>query len=515
VGTRDLLREFEALLDSRQKHQRGRDFEKLLVKLLHRDGFVARLNAGVAKPRQTDIYAKRFHEEYIIEAKWHDAPIDVSDKDSLKIRLDRVPSHLSGILFSMSGFTESAILDVENRREREIFLIDDYETYFLFSGKLGLAELLKRKRDFLRAQGKILFYKEEETEREAWGDSLELPVTEESIEINGKTSRSFAAHTCLGEFVFSSSIPDASWNQVGGPVVDFLIRVPGGTPESLRKMFGWLHQQFRLSGLGTFSIQQTNVSWFGIGVTEFIEELARQESRYRESGLKEIHHSEEVSYFDRFKEGFLALHGRSRSDSGGEVYSAELLIRLPGVPVDSRPYIELAEAAGEEQPYFIQPSYGNVYTKRLEKRIPVKPLARIVNRSDDREPLVRGLVVENPFFNKPEDAKKLLRDEYSPLDQLSRISVLFCTLSQWHGVEDVVDEYYLRSIDASWGPGGLIIVQPSCLWDEYINKRGRDPVKRAEWLEQLVKEQEKSDKWREHFKERAKPQKKRAKPKKK
>jgi len=128
-----LLADFERLLDSREQRRRGLEFEALLVRLFHRDGFAARRNPEIARPRQTDIHAKRFDAEFIVEAKWHGRPIDIADIDSLRSRLRRTHANVLGVVFSMSDFTEGAISSVEDERDRPILLFRGDETYFLFA----------------------------------------------------------------------------------------------------------------------------------------------------------------------------------------------------------------------------------------------------------------------------------------------------------------------------------------------------------------------------------------------
>lgn len=466
----DLSRDFKLLLGSENAHQRGTEFEKLLVRLFHRDGFSAKINAATARPRQTDIYTKRFNEEYIVEAKWHAKPIDISETDSLRSRLARIPPHFAGLLISMSGFTDEAIKDVEERRSQDMILFREDEVVRLFSGEYNLADLISKKRQHLRTQGKLLFSPQA---RATWPtETPVLPQTEELLDIKGKTSRSFVARHDFVEAVFTNLIPDSKSRDVYGPVFDLHLELPVQSSEDLRNCLGWFHQRFGLSGTGRYSIQQSSASWIGSGAADFIEELSRRDIRYQEVGLEYIHHTETLCYIDELQDGLLFIYGRNRWEGEDSLYMVEMTLRMPGVPVDARPFIELTEMTGQRNAYFVQSEEGEVYASRLDKPIQVKPLSRIISQKLGHEPLVSGLIIENPLRNKDAAIKRLIKGEIhgkgdnSPFQLLNESAVLMCNLMGWHDPDNTERTYFLRLIEASWGPGGSFVVAANCYWEE-------------------------------------------------
>jgi Holliday junction resolvase len=63
---------------------RGRDFEAEVAKFLSAAGFDVTMNAKAARPRQTDLYAKRDGVDLLVEAKNQKRNIDVSDIDAIR-----------------------------------------------------------------------------------------------------------------------------------------------------------------------------------------------------------------------------------------------------------------------------------------------------------------------------------------------------------------------------------------------------------------------------------------------
>lgn len=87
-----------------------------MADLFRRDHFSVRHNAGTARPRQTDVFASRTTETYLVECKWQTDKADIEDLDSLRARLRRTDRSVVGLLVSMSGFTGTRVQDVGERR---------------------------------------------------------------------------------------------------------------------------------------------------------------------------------------------------------------------------------------------------------------------------------------------------------------------------------------------------------------------------------------------------------------
>ncbi|HXD53134.1 MAG TPA: restriction endonuclease [Solirubrobacteraceae bacterium] len=113
-------------------------------------------NAGAAGPRQTDLVATSTDGTmYLIETKWRANAANIGDLDSLRGRIDRVPSAI-GILINVSGFSKTVLDDLATRREQRILLIDGHELEHALSDAGDLQALLNEKETSLRVHGEVL-----------------------------------------------------------------------------------------------------------------------------------------------------------------------------------------------------------------------------------------------------------------------------------------------------------------------------------------------------------------------
>ncbi|MFG1849697.1 restriction endonuclease [Micromonospora carbonacea] len=111
----DLQKALHALEGMTDKAKRGRLFENLVADLFRANHFDVRLNAGVARPRQTDLLATRAAEVYLIECKCRSARADIDAIDSLRARLRRTSGAI-GLMIGMAGFSGTAISEVADGR---------------------------------------------------------------------------------------------------------------------------------------------------------------------------------------------------------------------------------------------------------------------------------------------------------------------------------------------------------------------------------------------------------------
>src|SRR5215831_8644417 len=104
-------------------HNRGYQLESLVQALFQTAHYRVLRNAGIARPRQTDLTATNGRDTYLIETKWESGEVDIDAVDGLRARLSRTHSTVIGVFISIGGFTRSVIEDVETRRQQPILLI--------------------------------------------------------------------------------------------------------------------------------------------------------------------------------------------------------------------------------------------------------------------------------------------------------------------------------------------------------------------------------------------------------
>jgi hypothetical protein len=108
-------------------------------------------------------------------------------------------------------------------------------------------------------------------------------------------------------------IPDTSRGYGDG--VRLTLSLDLSTLDELEDLFGCLRDAFGLSSNGAFAIHQEGTCWHGVGVQNLLNALPNPWARYRAASIERAHHSEDISYFDQFRSGWVALTTRLRVPS--------------------------------------------------------------------------------------------------------------------------------------------------------------------------------------------------------
>jgi len=84
-------------------------------------------------------------QEFLVEAKWTNAKIGLSDLDTFSGKIGRKLDNTLGLFISMNGFEETAVQSYSQRRST-IILMDGADLYAVLEGRIELPDLLDRKR---------------------------------------------------------------------------------------------------------------------------------------------------------------------------------------------------------------------------------------------------------------------------------------------------------------------------------------------------------------------------------
>jgi Restriction endonuclease len=276
---------------------RGREFEVEVAQFLRAAGFEVTNNARVARPRQTNLFAKSDDYELLIEAKNQKRKLDVNDIDALRSRLNRTPGDIVGAIFATSGITKGAIKAIETDRSREVLAFVRGEIERVRSGRQNLLALIERKRTELRVQGKAWFGQS--------GTTLEfvgvrLPSNSAEFFAKGAAQSCIETRSSFSGASYALQIPDPGWVGAGGEGARLSIQLALNSVHDLRDIVGYLHQKFGLSSNAIFSIHQSESCWYGIGVKNFLDTVEGWQQRYAQSRARRFHHSESFTYFDQF-----------------------------------------------------------------------------------------------------------------------------------------------------------------------------------------------------------------------
>jgi len=462
--------------------RRGREFEELLSKLFEGDGFDVHRNAAGASPRQTDLMVSRGEYTLLVEAKCHRRKLDISHIDDITSRLRRTPSDVVGAIFSLSGFTRSAIRLAEGDRSREVLLFGPQDLAAIVEGRANFLHLIGKKREELRLHATAWFYTPHGTS----------PVSRpsegtDSINMEGTRLKYVACASGNSDVVFAREIPDTAWGGYGGLGVALPLDLQEiETPADLRAILSVLGKRFTISGNGAFAIHQLKASWFGIGPRALLDGLNVWKERYEAVGLDTPHHSEHFAYFDRLNDGWIVLTGRQRIDwdRPSRLDSCEIVIRLPGAPVDGTPFVRFCREVNNPDARFfpvggqrLHDAY-DAHMVRLPEPIRLEVLGTITQRHKRTGDAVCGVVARNPLFGATVLPPELTANDSSPFRLLDSTELLVCDLADWLDIGTVVDGYELIRLEGLWADDQAII-KPVATWGKILTRNGKpeDPTR--------------------------------------
>jgi hypothetical protein len=455
--TRDL---FERLLESEDSAGRGPAFEKVLGEQLTANGFTVHFNPKTARPRQTDLLAIRESEHFLIEAKWRKRGIDIGDVDSLRMRLNRIPSDIVGCIFNMSGYSSRAITQVENDRAREILLFNAAEINSIFAGRLKVHELIRRKRETLRVDGRVWF---DDSKTESSARSKNFPPPCRDFHTKTGTAPLVAFPSDNDETVFFLDIPET------GAVDTFVsmeLRLAIHDTAELADVLATVRETVGLSDQGTFSIQQLAHAWCGFGAQNFLDAIENWEQRYSDAKLKSPHHSEDLVFLDHSGSALIALTSRQRVGDSTFLHASELEIQLPGVPADLSKIQELARKTGNPDALFQTNLGSGLHSAHFQAgQIKLVPHSKIVN-SYLGEEWVCGIVAKNPFTANRMKRLSGSLGEFFPR-HLPDPKYLLCAVSDQYLLRDEVSNLSVRSVFGTW-IGHVPVLSVRCTWEEHV-----------------------------------------------
>ncbi len=461
--------EFEGLWDSSEPERRGLLFEGLFCQLLFKSGFIVHRDPASAKPRQTDLFAEQGDDAFLFEIKWLGRKVDINAVAQMKDRLRRTPRSTIGCICSASGFTEGLIRDVEEHRsEFEILLFNPYEIYGLFVRGTSIVRLIAEKRRRLRCDGAVWFL--EQSPRNSASQYVELPPSHESLQCPAASIHTAIKSLGFWDILFARTpliFDEFLW------AVSLRVRLDDLSVKELRDAFTSAENYLHLRGKGTFGIRQRDSGWYGLGSDSFLGEVARHSERYK--GYKgHIHHSEELAFFDELSPGLFLLSGRQSMTREGWIRSVEVIVRLPGIPADTDPYVKFIRCHTQDAVFFTPDSPLRTVRKSLTSPVKIEQrdvLTRIDSEELDRKKAsISGVVLKNPFFGNPAKIAELSKDE--KLLIFSGPEYLICALDDWLDPGDEIDHYVLTSLETVT-IGETVLVLPRCTWANVTKRASR------------------------------------------
>jgi hypothetical protein len=261
------------------------------------------------------------------------------------------------------------------------------------------------------------------------------------------------------------------------------------TLDELKDLFGYLHDAFGLSSDGAFTIHQSGACWHGFGIGNLLKIAVNPWARYRAAGMDRVHHSEGISYFDQFRNGWLTLSTQQRVPEGPQSHSflhqTDLCIQLPGIPVDISPYLELCRYTGNEWAEFQTVTERHTHMRHLKTRIKLDVVGTLVRTDEDRgnDRWIVGLIARNPFYRK----KRLPRElemEGSPLHDLLEMELILCDLRDHIAESSEVDYFFIQGVETA-DAQHVQVIRPFGTWNKLVRRNGQ-PVHEVEGEDLLM-----------------------------
>jgi len=149
----EVKNDFYALISSNDPQKRGFQLEKLLKDLFNLFDLDSKASFKIIGEQIDGMFTFE-NNDFLIEAKWHKDPIDISSLDSFSGKLSRRLENTLGLFISVNGFSPDAI-QAHSTGRRLMILMDGSDLMAVLEGRIDLIQLLDRKRRYAAQTGNI------------------------------------------------------------------------------------------------------------------------------------------------------------------------------------------------------------------------------------------------------------------------------------------------------------------------------------------------------------------------
>ena len=440
-----LEQELDELDRTKNRHKRGRLFELFIAHLLEEQEFDVTVNPQSARPRQTDLCAKHDGVFFIVEAKWQKKPVSTGGVSAVRERLRGMTSDVFACVFSMSDYTKPARTYVVANRSPEVLLFSESEVRGLAAGELSFLELLRRKRDEIRANASVWFSGWSPSGRQRyWGSRREPEV----LRVNGQSSNWLHTSTQGDDVIFAREMLDlGSYSE---SACSLRLQVGIRTLDDLSKLLRNLRAHLRLEGADSFAIHQRAAGWYGSGADNFVLAAKQWEQRYKQSDWPSYHHSESLAYFDRLEGGgLMGLTLQQRVGEGSFFHAGFVEVLTSGIPVNGAAVQRLCAKTSNSGARYEIVTDKPIQTYRFSPFVEIRPIGLVVDAREGG--LACGFIARNPFYQHGARASfggSDLTD--SPIRFLSNTELISCRLKSWHGAVRPMDRYEIEHVEGCW-----------------------------------------------------------------
>lgn len=149
----EIKTDFYALVSSSDAQKRGFQLEKLLKDLFDLFDLDSKASFRITGEQIDGMFTFEKN-DFLLEAKWHKDPVDISSLDAFSGKLSRRLENTLGLFISINGFSSDAI-QAHSTGRRLMILMDGSDLMAVLEGRIDLIQLLIRKRRYAAQTGNI------------------------------------------------------------------------------------------------------------------------------------------------------------------------------------------------------------------------------------------------------------------------------------------------------------------------------------------------------------------------
>ncbi|MEN7547349.1 hypothetical protein AAG747_05495 [Rapidithrix thailandica] len=149
----EIKTDFYALVSSSDAQKRGFQLEKLLKDLFNLFDLDSKASFRITGEQIDGMFTFE-NNDFLLEAKWHKDPVDISSLDAFSGKLSRRLENTLGLFISINGFSSDSI-QAHSTGRRLMILMDGSDLMAVLEGRIDLIQLLVRKRRYAAQTGNI------------------------------------------------------------------------------------------------------------------------------------------------------------------------------------------------------------------------------------------------------------------------------------------------------------------------------------------------------------------------
>ena len=151
----DLRSRFLTMHASPNPQRRGQEFEVFLKDLFALWDLAPRAAYDLAHEQVDGAFTFRT-DDYLLEARWWHDRLQPKELNDFRAKIDGKARNTLGLCVAVEGFTAGAV-EMHSRSQSPLVLMDGADLMPILEGRIGLDEVLERKRRHAAETGNVMF----------------------------------------------------------------------------------------------------------------------------------------------------------------------------------------------------------------------------------------------------------------------------------------------------------------------------------------------------------------------